>query len=271
MEVNRYAIAALILLATISYLYVREWSLTRQEENSSLKNHDIKVVVVVDNNPYRPDLKTSWGVSMYVEYKGIKMLFDTGPNEDVLKYNVRELGISLEGIKHVIISHDHGDHTGGLPAIAGKGLEVYLPAHSSLAGWVKDLGLRPVLVNDTMELGDGMYIIGELPPIYEQALALKTKKGIVLLVGCSHPGVDKIAKKATKELGERLFLVIGGFHTSSASYDKCVEIVDTLVELGAEKIYPIHCSGNTIRKVIEERYPNRLGDGGVGLIVEIIN
>ena len=240
-----------------------------ETETPSNISGEIRIVVLVDNNPFKSGLRNPWGISIYIEYKGLKILFDTGPDPADLKYNADRLGIDLSKVDFIVLSHEHGDHIGGLPLFQEykSNYKVYIPKHTynKLSNWIRGLGLTPIPVEDTIEVAPGIYIIGELTPIYEQALALTTSRGIILIVGCSHPGVDNIAEKAVEDLGMKLYIVIGGFHMMGASRERCIEVANKLAELGADKIYPIHCSGNEIRKVIKELYPDKLGEGGVGL------
>ena len=55
-----------------------------------------------------------WGYSALVDVDGRKFLFDTGANPDVVLKNAAALGIDLSVVEDVVISHNHGDHTGGL-------------------------------------------------------------------------------------------------------------------------------------------------------------
>lgn len=55
-----------------------------------------------------------WGFSALVEVDGRQFLFDAGRYPDTVLKNARTLGIDLSGVTEVILSHHHGDHTGGL-------------------------------------------------------------------------------------------------------------------------------------------------------------
>ena len=55
-----------------------------------------------------------WGFAALVEADGHRILFDTGARPDTVLKNARELGIDLGGVRDVVLSHNHGDHTGGL-------------------------------------------------------------------------------------------------------------------------------------------------------------
>ena len=229
-----------------------------------------KLTVVVDNNP-DSGLETAWGVSILAEVGDLKILFDTGPDPRILEKNLMELGVDSSKIDMVVISHGHHDHVGGLPylAEAKPGLRVYVPR--GLGKGLSNLKLDVVEINDTTVIADGVAIIGPLygPPT-EQALALNVEgKGLVILVGCSHPGVVNIVKKARDDLGVKPYLVLGGFHMAGCSEEECRKTIQELLELGMEKISPIHCSGRTIRGILREEYPNNYVECYVGCRIMI--
>ena len=55
-----------------------------------------------------------WGFAALIEADGRRILFDTGNRPETVLQNARELGIDLSSVTDVILSHHHGDHTGGL-------------------------------------------------------------------------------------------------------------------------------------------------------------
>jgi glyoxylase-like metal-dependent hydrolase (beta-lactamase superfamily II) len=55
-----------------------------------------------------------WGFAALVEADGHRLLFDTGARPETVLRNAQELGINLTGVTDVVLSHHHGDHTGGL-------------------------------------------------------------------------------------------------------------------------------------------------------------
>ena len=234
----------------------------------------VRVAVVVDNNVFREGLATPWGISMYVETPSARFLFDTGPDSADLEGNAASLGIDLGSIDFVVISHEHGDHIGGLPLIARvrPGLTVYIPSGASpyLREHVRELGLNPVVINETTEVAEGVYVVKPLyGPPYEEAAAVETPRGLLVLVGCSHPGANNLVRQAVKDVGIKPYAVIGGFHLGGAPVGVVKSVIDDLVELGVQKIYPIHCSGSNTREYVAENYPGRYGDGGVGLEVVV--
>jgi 7,8-dihydropterin-6-yl-methyl-4-(beta-D-ribofuranosyl)aminobenzene 5'-phosphate synthase len=55
-----------------------------------------------------------WGFAALVEADGRRILFDTGLRPETVLQNARELGLDLSSVTDVVLSHHHGDHTGGL-------------------------------------------------------------------------------------------------------------------------------------------------------------
>jgi len=213
----------------------------------------LRVTVVVDNDP-GDGLLGEWGLSMLAEAPSWTCLFDADTNPSVSAHNLRALGVDLSRVDFAVLSHHHYDHSGGFSYVgeARPGLTVYAPPGplSELEG----CGLRPVEVRETREVAEGAYVVGPLEAwggFYEVALAVEVDGlGLVLLVGCSHPGVDRIAEAASSELGRKVHAVIGGFHKPPAS------ALDRLAEL-ADLIMPAHCTGGEAEGYVARRYPEK--------------
>ncbi|RLE86775.1 MAG: MBL fold metallo-hydrolase [Thermoprotei archaeon] len=228
-----------------------------------------KIVVVLDNEAYTIGLESEWGLSIYLETPHTKVLFDTDTDPVKLMFNLRSLNINLLQLDSIVISHTHRDHTGGLRIVAdyNPDLRVYMPKRAKINRKIRDLKLSFIHLEETTSISKGVYVVGEQCStalgIWEQAVAVRVRDKLILLCGCSHPGVDRIAEKALRDIGGRLHIVIGGFHNPPYT------ALNRLIELGVNKIYPLHCSGSSTRAYIEENYPERIGRGGSGLILEV--
>jgi 7,8-dihydropterin-6-yl-methyl-4-(beta-D-ribofuranosyl)aminobenzene 5'-phosphate synthase len=200
----------------------------------------------------------------------LTVLLDTGQSYSVLRGNSLALNKNLSKVDFVVISHEHWDHVGGLSYIeeVNPGITVYVPSlmDSQTFNDINQTNLNIIKINDTAIIQPGFAIIGELDgPPYEQAIVVNVKDvGLVGFVGCSHPGVENIIEKATTDLGIDTYMIIGGFHMGAATVQQIEDTVDRLIELGVNKIYPIHCSGDLIRNHMAVNYPQYYGRGNVG-------
>ncbi|HIP63297.1 MAG TPA: MBL fold metallo-hydrolase, partial [Archaeoglobus profundus] len=80
----------------------------------------VKIYVLNDNYEY-DDYLSDWGIAFLIVTPYDTFLFDTGPSAYTLLFNSEKLGLKINDVKFIIISHDHADHVGGL-----EGLSWYL-------------------------------------------------------------------------------------------------------------------------------------------------
>jgi 7,8-dihydropterin-6-yl-methyl-4-(beta-D-ribofuranosyl)aminobenzene 5'-phosphate synthase len=180
------------------------------------------------------------------------LLFDTGADGYTLIHNMKRLGIDPRRFGAVAISHAHGDHIGGLSKILEMNelVEIYAPA--SIEAAVS--GRKVVKVSRPVEISQTVFSTGELGGI-EQSLALKTSKGVVVVAGCSHPGVGVILDAAS-HYGE-CYGILGGLH---GFHD--FSLLD-----GLSLICPCHCTHykSELRRLFPESYISC----GAGLVLEL--
>ena len=207
------------------------------------RRRKMKIKVVYDNNAEK-GFKSGWGFSCLIESKE-KVLFDTGADSETLLYNMKQLEIVPKDIDIVILSHNHGDHTGGL-----KG---FLKANGDKAKIYK-----PSAFLEPTQICKSVYSTGSLGGFWgiaEQSLVIKTEKGNTVITGCAHPGLENIIEEAIK-LGE-IYGVIGGFH----GFSKLEKLE------GIELIAPCHCTKRI--QEIKERFPTSYREVKAGSVIEI--
>jgi len=210
-------------------------------------------LVVLNDNEGSPGLRNEWGWSLYIEADSLRVLFDADTDYRVLEHNSRLLGVDLSRLDYAVLSHWHRDHYGGFPAVAraSPGLTVYAPPGPSFR--LERLGLRVEVVEEPATLPGGLMSTGPLYSseygLHEQALIVPSPRGPILVVGCSHPGVDRLAQAAVDLVGGALFMIIGGFHSPPP------EVIDRLAGLVDGYICPAHCSGEEAKRYVQSRYP----------------
>jgi len=217
------------------------------------ENVKIEVTIIYDNKAYRKDLEADWGFSCLVEVKNTPViLFDTGAKGGVLLRNMKKLGIEPSSIDEVFISHAHFDHTGGLSHFlkVNKDVKVYVPT-----SFRKPLGAKEVIsIKEPLRMHENIFSTGELSRI-EQSLVVRIEKELVVVAGCSHPGVGPILEAAS-QFGE-VYALIGGLHGFRE--------FDRVKNLGL--ICPTHCTQH--KSAIKSLYPEKFTEGGAGRVIEI--
>jgi len=107
--------------------------------------------------------------------------------------------------------------------------------------------------------------------IKEQSLLILTKKGIIIITGCAHPGIVEIVKRAKELLRSNVLLVMGGFHLIGQSEESIREIISYFKDLNVKYVAPCHCSGDLARKLFKEEYKERYINAGVGKVITLNN
>ncbi|MBD3426848.1 MAG: MBL fold metallo-hydrolase [Candidatus Omnitrophica bacterium] len=222
----------------------------------------MKIKVLYDNTAADERYDSGWGFSCLVDGR---VLFDTGEDGESLLKNMKLMAEEPEDIEAIVISHDHWDHTGGLPEILtrNKGLRTYVcPGFSrSFKRKVNQMGGSLMETEGLTEIKEDIFTTGPIQGEYkmrgieEQALALKTGNGITVITGCAHPGIVRIVEEVKKKFpGEGLYCVFGGFHLKDKGKDELNTVADELERLGMNKYGPAHCSGGEAKGVFRDRF-----------------
>ncbi|MDQ3167899.1 MAG: MBL fold metallo-hydrolase [Chloroflexota bacterium] len=105
----------------------------------------------------------------------------------------------------------------------------------------------------------------------EQAVVVHVRgKGLVVLAGCSHPGIINIIKHAQHVTGvDQVHAVIGGFHLTGGIFEPIIpRTLDELAALAPAAIVPGHCTGWKAIHAIARRMPEAYVQTSVGTRLE---
>lgn len=189
----------------------------------------------------------NWGISFLINED---VLFDTFGKPQTLLNNIKEKNIDISKIKHIIISHEHWDHTSGLWDILtlNNMAIVYVCSHTdnTIKERIKSYGVTLKEIDSACKITENIYTTGELSKdgnLYEQCVYIKTEKGIVLVTGCAHPGIIKIIKKTKQESGDNIYAVIGGLHLKDSTIKDIENVVSELKKMNINFFVPLHCTG----------------------------
>ena len=257
-----------------------------------------QITVLYDAFGKASTMQKDWGYAALVEYGGKRILFDTGNNPDILAQNAKAKGVDLTNLDFVVMSHRHGDHMGGLTYLlkVNPTVKIYAPkegfgvygADLPSSFYRKDTSLSPEqryydggppdvmrfgsawpganfqLVDKNIEIAPDIHLIALVSDkpgtleLRELSLAINTPDGMVIVVGCSHPGIDKIVESATA-INPRIHFIAGGFHLVVAPDPDIESTVTALHDrFRVEYVAPGHCTGEpaftALKKAFGEHY-----------------
>jgi 7,8-dihydropterin-6-yl-methyl-4-(beta-D-ribofuranosyl)aminobenzene 5'-phosphate synthase len=254
-------------------------------------------------------MQKDWGYAALVEYGGKRILFDTGNNSDILARNAKAKDINLSKLDFVVMSHRHGDHMGGLAYLlrVNPKVKIYAPkegfgvygADLPSTFYRKDLslpleqryyngappevmrfgsawpGANFQLIDKNTEIAPGIHLLALVSDkpgtleLRELSLAIDTRDGMVIVVGCSHPGIDKIVEAASA-INPRIHLIAGGFHlvvSSDADIEKIVTALHDTFKV--RYVAPGHCTGEPAFTALKKAFGDRYLYAGLGTTVAL--
>ena len=259
----------------------------------------------------------SFLLEMEIEGEKKHLLFDTASYSEPILHNLKLLKKNIGEVDYIVISHNHYDHTGGLPGIMKEiNKEISIFAHpeifkvsfsvdpffryigppKNLREDVEKYGGIWILSREPIYIAPGVFTLGEIldgeREDWEKSkthvvmvkdgrkvedrmndeigLAVLTSKGLVVIGGCSHPGIVGMAKKAMK-LAEvdKVYAVIGGFHLVNADEKRIENTVNAFREIGVEHIYTGHCTGLNAECEFKKQLGDKFHKLHAGMIIDL--
>jgi 7,8-dihydropterin-6-yl-methyl-4-(beta-D-ribofuranosyl)aminobenzene 5'-phosphate synthase len=268
-----------------------------------------RVTILYDAFGGRQGLTRDWGFAALVEYGGKRILFDTGNNAAIFGRNVRALGVDLRRLDFVVVSHRHGDHMAGLNYLLriNPRVKIYAPSERfGLFGAVipgtfyrRDSTLPDSLryfnaaspaelrsgtpwpeanfswVDSLTEVAPGVAIISTVSKtpgtleLRELSLAIRTPEGIVLLVGCSHPGIETILE-ASRAWSDHVHLIFGGLHLVTSPDTTVTRVATALRDhWRVDEMAPGHCTGEPAFAALKRLFGARYVYAGLGTVTDL--
>lgn len=194
-----------------------------------------------------------WGLSFLI---GEDVLFDAFGKPKTLMENIKNLNIDISKLKHIIISHEHWDHTSGLWNVLkiNNNVKVYVCKNTDkkIKAKVKSYGAELVEVDGKeYEIKPGLFSLGEMTKngiMYEQSVCMKTEKGLIIITGCAHQGTLEIVNRTKQLFNENIYAFVGGFHLKDSCSRDISDIVEKLKLENIKYFAPLHCTG---KKAVE--------------------
>jgi 7,8-dihydropterin-6-yl-methyl-4-(beta-D-ribofuranosyl)aminobenzene 5'-phosphate synthase len=307
--VSRYSRAISGLLAGL-VLITGNVTLFPARMASATPAANAQITVLYDAFGKVSGMQKDWGYSALIEYGGKRILFDTGNSPDILERNAKAKGIDLSKLDFVVMSHRHGDHMGGMTYLlrVNPRVKIYAPKEgfgvygSDLPSsfYRKDASLPPEqryydgsppevmrfgsawpganfeLVDKNTEIAPDIHLIALVSDkpgtleLRELSLAINTTEGMAIVVGCSHPGIDKIVAAAAA-INPRIHVIAGGLHLVVASDTDIEKIVAALHDTyKVEYVAPGHCTGEPAFAVLKTAFGDRYLYAGLGTTLELV-
>lgn len=265
---------------------------------------NLKMTILVENTVYKQGLLAEHGLSIYLEFDKKKYLFDSGQGM-ALKHNAQELNIELNELDGLILSHGHYDHTGGVPYLLEKKVDLDIYAHPDFQidrYSMRGKRLVPVSysgpeikdfneIKNLSEIEKGMFLTGEIKNAKnylnekyrrknnsgyktddfsdDLSLYFEGENGLIIILGCSHKGVINIIKEIMSKSGlNKVDKIIGGMHLMNTDKKKLKELSEFFEKIDPDEIYPLHCTGKEASSYFKESLGDKIKFAGVGSIIE---
>jgi 7,8-dihydropterin-6-yl-methyl-4-(beta-D-ribofuranosyl)aminobenzene 5'-phosphate synthase len=268
-----------------------------------------RITILYDAFGKPSGMKKDWGYSALVEYGGKHILFDTGNNAEIFAQNVKVSVVDLKKLDFAVISHRHGDHTGGMNYLltVNPQVKIFAPKEgfgvfgaslpgtfyrqdASLPDYMRYYNGKPpqmmtfgtpwpnanfILIDGVTEAAPGISVIATVSQtpgtleLRELSLAIETPKGLILVVGCSHPGIERIVEASTG-LDKHVYAIVGGLHLVTTPDSEITRIVTALHDKWkVDRVALGHCTGEPAFTAFRRAFGGHYDYAGLGSVIEL--
>jgi 7,8-dihydropterin-6-yl-methyl-4-(beta-D-ribofuranosyl)aminobenzene 5'-phosphate synthase len=268
-----------------------------------------RITILYDAFGKEAAMTKDWGYAALVEINGKRILFDTGDDAAILSKNVKARRVDLTKLDFVVLSHRHSDHMGGISYLLGVNPKVKIYAPKEAFGiFGSDLpskfyrkdetlptemryyggtppetmkfgtafpGANIQLIDKTTEVVPGITVIAQVSDapgtkeLKELSLAVNTADGVVLVVACSHPGIEGIVAEAAK-INPHIHFIAGGFHLVVAQDEAIAKVATALHDTyKVDYIAPGHCTGEPTFAALQRTFGDHYLYAGLGTTLNL--
>src|ERR1700733_6906348 len=292
-----------VLLATFGSTWILA-GCTTTESAAAAAPVPARITVLYDAFGKDTAMTKDWGYAALVAINGKRILFDNGDDPGILAKNVKAKGVAITSFYFVVLSHRHGDHIGGLSFLLSVNpkIKIYAPKENfgvfgsdlpskfyrkdeSLPAEMRYYSGAPPeimkfgtafpganiqLIDKPTEVAPGITLIALVSDapgtkeLKELSLAINTPDGMVLVVACSHPGIEPIVAEAAK-INSHIHFIAGGFHLVVAQ-DSAIEKVAAALHdaYKVDYIAPGHCTGESTFAALQKMFGEHYLYAGLG-------
>ena len=221
----------------------------------------MRIQVLATGSTKQERLIKRWGVSFLIDDD---IVFDTFGDPAILIENMRNMHVNAQKIKHIVLSHDHWDHTGGLQRVLSLCNKPRVYIHKGFTESIKrtiEAGKAELItVDNVTEIKKNIFVTGPIlgyyntKPLFEQALVCKQDASLSVITGCAHPGILYITEYAAQYFSQPVGLIFGGLHLKDFSPAGIEKIITAVKSQGTKKVAPTHCTGEVATRLLQERF-----------------
>ena len=195
------------------------------------------------------------------------------------------------GLKRLIDRDIPGSIPGKMPLTIRAHQGVFMEKYKKSNNHYKEIGMpasikdslhssiKIILNKEPVEIEKNIYLTGEIPEVKkndgfytlnnqneyipdsfrdEQALFIKTPKGLVVILGCAHTGIINTLEHIKSLTDDNIYAVLGGTHLLNAREQELIETVEKIKELNINTIGLCHCTGIDSYAYLKSKLPHRV-------------